>query len=1145
MVSQELLNQAAAVQQQQQQIQSQRGEILQAKQQIDSFNPSISLTVQQQRQQGVTQMNQLRQAEATRTQEKAQAQQAVQKASTEFEAQAGPAEAKLRNYQDQISRVMQQEQDAEDYSNTPEGRAELNQRVTDKLARIAFNKSYSDVGVAPWIENSNVVGVIKDGVKISLGVIGGMPELKQGLLNTGAITETISYTTQTETNFLPSENLKTPYTTTTSPYYTPNTIIGPLSGRATNVNVPNPDLKGSPYYIPSRGLEVNQRVSSLPAPELKLEVFEPTKKYVIEPYANLLEKGYAIIFPGRPKEEAIARFERAIKFSPAQKEMYTPEQKAALVKEAIIPYQIQMAAGGNLAAVQYESQYNAKRAEILSRPSGIFSPLAKADEVGRSILSNFYKVDTPAQQKERLDRLPNVNFLTYHNIPFVGIPGRPNSALMKYATLSNFAEFSYNTATAPLQKPATFLVSAGAGFAAARFLEPIAAAGTPVISKIAAAINSNAIKGGLGTLYLGSTGYRVLTNPRPFAEAGLIAGSEITPGLIGSIYGSKSLAAKKLVDSKIQESDFTSQSEAQKVIADNKQIELIKTKREYIIKTDNPEVKFRVREQRSVMARDGADYYGGGKYEIQSIIKGKVQSATYPGVSREVLTRGGETLIQAQFQVQNVKGQYQIIETFERIMPSGQTKYFSADVKSLSIVKSTGEFGNVENPLNLVSTTAPGRERVMSYISRSTTSKTTPLTMGFNNEKLTPELFYSLIKNRPIGGVSTSSSLEVPENLFVSTDKTASRLSITTSELGSSRSATRDITGDWLPIEEFMKRIPGAKKDILLGDLVSSPIKPTPAPAVTNVFPKGTYAPKEDFSSFTLTGGRQHIATVGMQGSLESNYPALSSTGRAVTSLIPTLGQYAGITMKTDIPLIIPKFNTAQTTTLSTATGLVNSLVTPVEKVQLVEQTKISTLTAQVPIMDVTSITALREVTALQPAQIQLNLQVLKTTQYTPTIPQVILPIIPPVKPTIYNISPDESKKLRGLNLLRRKAYQAQVRRGGKFFNIGTPTSLSKALRAGSNVALGTLAATFRAIPLKSTTTEEDIQFRPNPYVFRSPKNNAALTFIQRAGGREGGPGRLASFGERSEIKQYQFNKARATKLKSSRFDILKARSMF
>lgn len=143
--------------------------------------------------------------------------------------------------------------------------------------------------------------------------------------------------------------------------------------------------------------------------------------------------------------------------------------------------------------------------------------------------------------------------------------------------------------------------------------------------------------------------------------------------------------------------------------------------------------------------------------------------------------------------------------------------------------------------------------------------------------------------------------------------------------------------------------------------------------------------------------------------------------------------------------------------------------------------------------------------------------------------PNIKPPRIPIPRIPIPRINPDLSES--GMRFLKTKTskfsqpvYIPQVRRGGKFFSVGKPTTRGRALLAGAIIAKKTLAATFRIVPTKGRTTQADISYTPNLRVFRAPKGKKEqpLTFVQRTGILEGAPvgssGRLASFGERKEI---------------------------
>ena len=78
------------------------------------------------------------------------------------------------------------------------------------------------------------------------------------------------------------------------------------------------------------------------------------------------------------------------------------------------------------------------------------------------------------------------------------------------------------------------------------------------------------------------------------------------------------------------------------------------------------------------------------------------------------------------------------------------------------------------------------------------------------------------------------------------------------------------------------------------------------------------------------------------------------------------------------------------------------------------------------------------------------------------------------------------------------KAYEIQVRRGGKFTTLpGETLPLGQALRLGTKKTISTLAATFR-LKEKGTTTKKDISFKVPGKSFRKPKSGEALTFVER-----------------------------------------------
>jgi len=130
-----------------------------------------------------------------------------------------------------------------------------------------------------------------------------------------------------------------------------------------------------------------------------------------------------------------------------------------------------------------------------------------------------------------------------------------------------------------------------------------------------------------------------------------------------------------------------------------------------------------------------------------------------------------------------------------------------------------------------------------------------------------------------------------------------------------------------------------------------------------------------------------------------------------------------------------------------------------------------------------------------------------------PQYPPVTPPKYPPKTPP-----PPPFKKTRKEKDFMFKAYRVQIRRGGKFKDIGARLPYGRALRFGSERTKRTLAATFRLVP-EGFTSQQDVQFTPSKRVFRDYTVKQGrpvkldLTFIQRSRTR------LETGGERGEIR--------------------------
>jgi hypothetical protein len=127
------------------------------------------------------------------------------------------------------------------------------------------------------------------------------------------------------------------------------------------------------------------------------------------------------------------------------------------------------------------------------------------------------------------------------------------------------------------------------------------------------------------------------------------------------------------------------------------------------------------------------------------------------------------------------------------------------------------------------------------------------------------------------------------------------------------------------------------------------------------------------------------------------------------------------------------------------------------------------------------------------------------STPYVPNYPAII---IPPFTPPTYARVPGQEQK-------RKKAFHVQIKRRGKFLNVGPELPFGRALEFGSKKARESIAATFR-LKEAGTTELEDIQFVPSTRIFRTyqvhkgQRIDLPLTFIQRRGTRLGTAGEVA-----------------------------------
>lgn len=119
----------------------------------------------------------------------------------------------------------------------------------------------------------------------------------------------------------------------------------------------------------------------------------------------------------------------------------------------------------------------------------------------------------------------------------------------------------------------------------------------------------------------------------------------------------------------------------------------------------------------------------------------------------------------------------------------------------------------------------------------------------------------------------------------------------------------------------------------------------------------------------------------------------------------------------------------------------------------------------------------------------------------------------------------------------RKKSYKVQIKRRGKFVNIGGELPFGRALEFGSKKTRESLAATFR-LKEAGTTELSDVQYPVSTKFFRSyavkkgQRIDLPLTFIQRRGTR------LGTSGEVSEITAAKISKRRTNALMGGIFSV-------
>lgn len=196
---------------------------------------------------------------------------------------------------------------------------------------------------------------------------------------------------------------------------------------------------------------------------------------------------------------------------------------------------------------------------------------------------------------------------------------------------------------------------------------------------------------------------------------------------------------------------------------------------------------------------------------------------------------------------------------------------------------------------------------------------------------------------------------------------------------------------------------------------------------------------------------------------------------------------------------------------------------------KIIEQTKVDVLTRQDTQQKTVQETRQVEDIIQAPVNINKNIDIqkispsIKTATGVVQLPvQIITPVVTTKPITVPGIrqninmplSRTPNKIIKPVNFARaqqlieiknnksvskRKAYNVLVKRKGKFFEIAKGLPKGKALKAGAEKAIRTLARTFK-LKESGSTEDIDISYFPSNKIFRAPKkpSDSPLTFVQR-----------------------------------------------
>lgn len=1145
MVNEEILSAQQQASQQLQDIQAQRGQISAAQQQIAEFNPNIRLTAQQQAGQTLESMYALRQAEATRGAEKAQQLQAVNTVSQQFESQAQPAEKSIREFQEQIQRQIERDRDQERYSNSDEGIAENKARVENKLkyqeyvktnfggdyakAREAYNVQLSNLKEAGLTPQYDKLGGLTyydatKGFSYSADLLptqraADVDKLVElGILNKMEIKQTtipLEINLASEAARVRGELANIVGIQPAAQTVKDNLIVIPqrqtIGAGEIKLTPPEPvrlgNIISAPFEIVKLGLQATSEAALGTAGKIQTAMFGE-----LLPGKGIIAEGGLIYI--KPTNTAIPTVELPSAISgvkDAQQQFIgkfgsgegyktiTPEQIGDVGKTATefyvagtifkgikyLPsiFQLGLATtGGLIAAPALRELADIKTdtdmtgevtPEIQQKRLALGMQFVAGTALALGSISNLLRTAKPVARfltQQELNKLPKKTDIEIYGVSSDKqarttidiVRGEFPGAYLKKASIAEGNRGYVIKIPSNIDKPFTLQLTEKA----------------KLISR--QGVSSN-VFGEVVKTDTGISGVRVysgeLLNPNKKLIENII-GESIEKGS-----GDKTYLLTKISRTATNiEGNIFQRTFKKPETQTSTYIEQITSKKAYAY---------------------ASDIYKGIKPAYTPLVATKIEIAT-PSMQFDKTV--------------NFPKRATIIESsnIAKIVNSGSIK--GIDVKDIlpklerNKLILTEQGYNEKQLSSLFSrtpqVTAKGESTLIYAPDLSNikiTQKTTPLKSSIDIS--VTELSGAATKDRKFIGrsfeyadIKTESVAPIVSDVSYTPKKTIA--SIYAIEAKEKEKALTSFITKQLP-KEIDKTITTTTKSI---------------PSTSIFYGKGA-----------ATEIEQTINKL----SLNKEFILAASSYKNQLNIIPSITPSLILRTGALTPLAAATFNIGAFAVIPLVTARENNILKDAQEQnqnikqvqQPVEITVNKYESKQIQLPQFKQIQLQELIQNQQQKFSQVNIQEFKQTQLQQQQQQISRNISyisspPSAPPFIFNIKTRDNVKNLLSSKRKVKGYQAQVKRGGVFVNVGKTTTMSKALETGSKATLSSIAATFRVVKTnRDVEIDDSNDFKVNMGVFRTPKNKAPLTFIQRKGGTEGGVGRLSTYQELQDIK--------------------------